>query len=62
MDNQYQLLLLTDEGQQLLARFANSIGCDFSMMDNIMASNWIDQEHKALFAFLAGVMFTFSKI
>lgn len=62
MNNQYQLLLLTDEGQQLLARFAKSVGCDFAQMNDEQASNWIDQEHKALFAFLAGVMFTFSKI
>jgi len=57
MDNQYQALLLTDEGRQLLTRFAKSVGCDFTCMDNEQASNWIDQEHKALFSFLCGITF-----
>ncbi len=57
----YQVLLLTDEGKQMLARFARSVGCDFSKMDAKEASNWIDQEYKALFSFLCGVTFIYSK-
>ena len=57
MELEYQCLLLTDEGRQLLARFAKSVGCDFSQMDNLQASNFIDSEYKALFSFLCGVTF-----
>jgi hypothetical protein len=57
MGVQYQCLLLTDEGRQLLSRFAKSVGCDFSRMDNLQASNFIDSEYKALFSFLCGVTF-----
>lgn len=62
MDNQYQLLLLTDEGRQLLSRFAKSVGCSFENMDNTQASNWIDTEHKALFSFLCAVSFLYQKL
>jgi len=62
MESQYQCLLLTDEGRQLVSRFAKSVGCDFSRMDNIQASNFIDSEYKALFSFLCGVTFLSSKV
>jgi hypothetical protein len=56
----YQVLLLTDEGKQLLARFAHSVGCDFFKMDAKEASNWIESEGKALFSFLCGATFIYS--
>ena len=62
MENQYQLLLLTEEGRALLWRFASSIGCDFNAMDNLEAANWMQAESKTLFSFLCGVVFMFRKI
>ena len=62
IDNQYQLLLLTEEGRCLLSRFALSVGCEIEGMDDTQASNFIDQEYKALFSFLCGVTYTFSKL
>jgi hypothetical protein len=61
MDNQYQSLLLTDEGRQLLSRFARSVGANLDHMDNTQASNFIDSEYKALFSFLCGVTFISNK-
>jgi hypothetical protein len=61
-ENQPQLLFLTEEGRELIGRFAKSVGCDFSLMTNDDASNWLESELKALYCFLCGVNFCFSKI
>jgi len=61
-DTQYQVLLLTEEGRALLTSFAASVGCDFQLMDNKAASNWIDSEAKTLFSFLRGVNLLYSKL
>jgi hypothetical protein len=58
----YQGLLLTDEGKELLTRFAKTVGSDFTKMTNLDASNWIETEQKALFSFLAGVRYMYHKI
>lgn len=58
----YQGLLLTDEGRELLTRFAKTVGSDFTKMTNLNASNWIETEQKALFSFLAGVRYMYHKI
>jgi len=60
-ENQPQLLLLTEEGRGLITRFAISVGCDFSLMTDHDASNWLETELKSLSCFLCGVTFCFSK-
>ena len=61
-DSQYQVLLLTEEGRSLLSRFARSVGFEIEKMDDEEASNFIDNNYVALFSFLCGVTFCFSKI
>lgn len=58
----YQGLLLTDEGKELLTRFAKTVGSDFTKMTNLSASNWLETEQEALFSFLAGVRYMYHKI
>lgn len=62
LDNQYQLLLLTAEGRELLKRFFKSVGYDFNAMDDEQASNAINEKQQCLLSFLAGVTFEFSKL
>lgn len=62
VENSYNLLLLTEEGQDLLSRFARSVGSDWSKIPDDQKSGWIKSEYKALHSFLVGVSFLFSKI
>lgn len=62
IENAYQLLLLTDEGRELLRRFFRSVGSDFDSMPPDVVSVEIVRESKALFSFLCGVTFMFSKL
>jgi hypothetical protein len=62
IETQYQALLLTSEGREMLSRFGQSVGCDFDAMTNKEASNWINCEYKSLFSFLCGATFLFSKL
>lgn len=60
--NQYYCLMLTEEGNTLLTRFAKSVGCDFQgIKASGCAAEWIDQQASHLFCFLAGFVFCFEK-
>lgn len=65
LETSENLLLLTDEGMNILSRFARSLGCDFSMMREYEKEHpghiaeWIEKERKSLFCFLVAIKFTF---
>lgn len=59
-DCQYQVLQLTDEGERILQRFSNSIGCDYSQIPKKSRSDWINNNATHLFCFLCAITFTFN--
>lgn len=59
---EYGLLLLSDEGQQILERYAKTQGCDWRQI--VAANNeaeFLAKHCKELFAFIAGILFAFDK-
>lgn len=60
------MLQLTDEGRNILARFAKSIGCDFEQMQAYEQESpghivqWIDENHSKIGCFLVAIIFTFN--
>ena len=59
---EYGLLLLSDEGQQILERYALTQGCDWKVIVSANGeADFLANQSKELFAFLAGILFEFDK-
>ena len=61
--DQLSLLLLTDEGQAMLKRFANTQGADWQgIVNNGSEGDFLERKFLELCTFLAGVIFAFERI